>query len=309
MSENKSQKSDGLLKIALPNGSLEEGTLHLFKDANLEILKDPRKHEARINDPLISQVTFMRPQHIPLLVENGTYDVGICGWDCAVESDTTNFLKKPPTPLAFGRHSRSSGKGRVVLVGEKNNPAQGTAEIPEKAIIFSEYPNITRRFFQIFEKNKWVTVECSYGGTEAHIPRDYRYGVCFTETGESLAANGLKIISVILQTQTFLAESPLIKCLEKRRAIKTLKHLLIGVLEAREQTFLVMNVSLGNKNKVLKKLPALKTPTITPLLGGTFFSVGAAVRKSEITQLIPQLLQNGAKDLIEMPVSKVIRTW
>jgi ATP phosphoribosyltransferase len=70
-----------MLSIALPNGSLEEGTMKLFEEANLKVLRAPRQHGAKIEDPRISRVTIMRPQHIPRLVEQGTYDLGVCGHD------------------------------------------------------------------------------------------------------------------------------------------------------------------------------------------------------------------------------------
>ena len=76
-----------MLSIALPNGSLEEGTLKLFEEANLKVLRAPRQHGAKIEDPRISRVTIMRPQHIPRLVEQGTYDLGVCGQDSILESD------------------------------------------------------------------------------------------------------------------------------------------------------------------------------------------------------------------------------
>ena len=48
----------------------------------------------------------------------------------------------------------------------------------------------------------------SYGGTEAHIPGDYRYGVCVTETGSSITANGLKIIGKLFESHTVLIANP-----------------------------------------------------------------------------------------------------
>src|SRR3989338_8669195 len=105
------QKSIGS-RIALPNGSLEEGTSRLFEEANLKIQKDPRRHNAFISSPLISRVTFMRPQHIPRLVEQGTYDLGICGFDCVEESNA--YVVQVPD-LSYGRGA-SNGGAKVVLV-------------------------------------------------------------------------------------------------------------------------------------------------------------------------------------------------
>ena len=39
-----------MLSIALPNGSLEEGTLKLFEEANLKVLRAPRQHGAKIEE-------------------------------------------------------------------------------------------------------------------------------------------------------------------------------------------------------------------------------------------------------------------
>ena len=312
MSEN--SISEGL-NIALPNGSLGEGTLRLFEEANLKIHKDPRRHDAHVDDPLISCITFMRPQHIPKLVEKGTYDIGICGVDCVEESGAHVCQV---AELAYGR-GNSKGTARIALVASKENPIEALENVEEGSVILSEYPNITKRAF----RNTPVDVLFSYGGTEAHIPRDYLYGVCLTDTGASLEANGLKIIAELFKTCTMLIANMELHHTHyklstgedevydgpKYTEITALKHLLTGTLEARERVFLVMNVSAARKDGLLRQLPALKTPTITSLSGGDYFSVGAAVTVSELNQLIPRLFEHGAEDLIQMPVSKVIKRW
>lgn len=306
----KLQKSAGL-KLALPNGSLEEGTLRLFEEANLPIRKKSRKHDGWIDDLLIERVTFMRPQHIPDLVSSGAYDVGICGLDCQFESSSNCDVI---AELPYGRGT-SSGKARVVLVTSKSNPAKSIADVEEDAIILSEYPELTKSYYE----NRSLTppaIRFSYGGTEAHIPRDYRYGVCLTDTGASLKANGLKVIHTFLETHTCVianqdimsttAGSP--KEHKNKKSVLALKHLLFGTLAARERVFLVMNVWKGNKDKLLDQLPSLKSPTVTPLAGGDYFSVGTVAHKAELNELIQKLLTNGAQDLVEMPISKVIRS-
>ncbi|MCX6752338.1 MAG: ATP phosphoribosyltransferase [Candidatus Nomurabacteria bacterium] len=314
--KKQNKKSVGL-RIALPNGSLEEGTMRLFEQANLRIFKDPRKHNARIEDQLFSEVTFMRPQHIPRLVENGTYDIGICGLDCQFESSAHNCVI---AELPYGR-GNSSGKAKVVLVTSQSNHAKRIEDVERSSIldeypsILSEYPSLTKSSFR--DRNIDVKIEFSYGGTEAHIPRDYKYGVCLTDTGASLVANGLKTIHTFLESYTCLITNQEIWCRSgtktsdhaKKKSVVALKHLLLGTLAAREQVFLVMNVTTQDKDKLLQQLPALKTPTITPLSGGNYFSVGAVIFKEELNTLIPALLTSGAEDLVEMPISKVIKSW
>lgn len=300
------------MKIALSNGSLEEAIRKLFEDANLKIPKDSRKHEACIDSSLFANpiwINFVRPQHT-WCVQNGSYHAMICGLDCCVEGLGEKGRRLVLAELAIGRNG-SSGAAKIVLVCAESNPIQNITDIPMGTIILSEYPNITRRFFKRLGLN--VRVQFSYGGTEAHIPRDYQFGVCLTETGSSLKANGLRVVAEIMETKTVLIRSPL-SVLRKEgkeimHSIKLLTHILKGTLEARASTFIVMNVPIGKREAVLKQLPALKTPTITPLSGGTYVSIGTVVCKSELNRLTKALLTSGAEDLIQMPISSVIQKW
>lgn len=310
---SKDQKSDKLrkaIRLALSYGSLEKSEMELFTEANLPVVRFPRRHDVWIDDPLFALTSLMRPQHVPLCVQNGNYHIGLCGLDCCVEAFGERGRNMVLAELAIGRNG-SSGAAKIVLVCAESNPIQNITDIPMGTIILSEYPNITRRFFKRLGLN--VQVQFSYGGTEAHIPRDYQFGVCLTETGSSLKANGLRVVAEILETKTVLIRSPL-SVLRKEgkeimHSLKLLTHILKGTLEARASTFIVMNVPIGKREAVLKQLPALKTPTITPLSGGTYVSIGTVVHKSELNRLTKALLTSGAEDLIQMPISSVIQNW
>lgn len=309
--KQKLQKSIGL-NIALSNGSLKDGTTCLFRESNLTIYEDPRKHDAWIDDVLIERVTFMRPQHISDLVSSGAYDVGICGLDCQYESSSDCYVI---AELPYGRGT-SSGKAKVVLVTSKSNPAKSIEDVEEDAVILSEYPHLTKSWYENQSLTP-PTIRFSYGGTEAHIPRDYRYGVCLTDTGASLKANKLKVIHTLMETYTCMIVNPNIWATTvgspeehpKKELVMALKQLLLGTLAARGQVFLVMNVLKGNRDALLQHLPSLKNPTVTPLADGNYFSVGTVVYKGELNALLPALFASGARDLVEMPISKVIRSW
>src|ERR1019366_9735270 len=73
-----------------------------------------------------------------------------------------------------------------------------------------------------------VTVEFSYGGTEAHIPGDYRYGVCVTETGSSITANGLRIIGKLSESNTVLIANQDVQLDEKKKEAIHIVRLLIS---------------------------------------------------------------------------------
>jgi ATP phosphoribosyltransferase len=51
----------------------------------------------------------------------------------------------------------------------------------------------------------------------------------------------------------------------------------------------------------------MKKPTVSRLHGIEFYSVQSVVPKKTVNQLIPQLKACGAEDILEIPISKIVR--
>jgi len=58
---------------------------------------------------------------------------------------------------------------------------------------------------------------------------------------------------------------------------------------------------------VIAALPALKKPTISRLAGIDYYSVQTVVDKATVNTLIPGLKAAGAEDILEIPISKIVR--
>ena len=195
-----------------------------------------------------------------------------------------------------------------MLIGAENDTTSTLEHVPPGSAILSEYPGWTKRFFDKLRIP--VTVEFSYGGTEAHIPSDYRYGVCVTETGSSITANGLRIVGKLFESNTVLIANQGVRLDEKKKEAIHVVHLLIsGAQDARDQVLLIMNVSTSNKETIIKRVPALKEPTVSMLAHGNGYSISSVISRHKLNEVIPDLLKHGAQDLLELPISKVIRGW
>jgi ATP phosphoribosyltransferase len=83
--------------------------------------------------------------------------------------------------------------------------------------------------------------------------------------------------------------------------------LLLGVIDARHQVLLSMNVPGDVMELVVAALPALKKPTVSRLHGIDYYSVQTVVRKAEVNTLIPNLKAAGAEDILEIPIKKIVR--
>ncbi len=75
-----------MLSLTIPKGSLEEQTLLLFAQADIEVKKSSRAYNPECTDPRIERVKILRPQEIPLFVQDGYFDIGISGHDWIRES-------------------------------------------------------------------------------------------------------------------------------------------------------------------------------------------------------------------------------
>ena len=132
--------------------------------------------------------------------------------------------------------------------------------------------------------------------------------VDLTETGTTLRKNGLKIIGQIMESYTtIIANSASFENPVKRKEIEEIVTLLMGVIDARNKVLISMNVPATSLESIVATLPALKKPTVAKLHGIDYFSLETVVLKSVVNTLIPELKAAGAEDILEIPITKIVR--
>lgn len=289
-----------MINIAIPKGSLEEQTLLLFKQADLEIKKTEREYNPRINDPRIDQIKILRPQEIPKYVEEGFFDLGISGRDWVVES-SSDVVEVADLPYS----KQGAGKVKIVIAVPQDCDIKSARDIKTNSRVTTEYPNITKSFFD--KLNIPVDIHFSYGATEAKVPDLMDVVVDLTETGSTLRKNGLKIVDVMLESSSkLIANKQSWDDPSKRQEIEEIKTLLLAVIEARGKVLLAMNVPAGKLDAVIEALPSMKRPTVSQLYKSDYCAVETVVNKSEVNILIPILKKLGAEDILEMDISKIV---
>jgi ATP phosphoribosyltransferase len=294
-------KGPAVLSLVLPKGSLEKATLELFDAADLAVRRgSERDYRAAVDDPRIDRVMFLRPQEIPRYVEQGLFDVGITGRDWISETDSA------VTSICELEYSKATANPvRIILAVPKDHPAQTAAELPDGVRVSTEYPELTRRFFA--DAGVKAVIVPSYGATEAKVPDIVDAIVDVTETGSSLRAHGLRILETILTSRTeLIANTQSAADLEKRAAMDDVALLLQGAIRARGQVLLKLNVGAGELDAVLDLLPAMSSPTVTQLAHDDMRAVETVVSKRGVNTLIPSLKAAGARDILELPISKIV---
>lgn len=290
-----------MLTLALPKGSLEEQTLLLFSQADLEVKRGSREYNPTVADPRIERVKILRPQEIPQFVEAGYFDIGISGHDWVTETGA-DVVEVAELPYA----KTGTGVVKMVLAVPQESPIESGRDIPAGSRISTEFPESTRRYFESLGIP--VEVHFSYGATEAKVPDMMDALVDLTETGSTIRRNGLKIVDVVLTSTTrLLANKEAWADPEKRREIEEIRTLLLGVIEARGRVLLSMNVPNDKLDAVIGQLPAMKRPTVNPLYNSDDFEVTTVADKATVNVLIPALKAAGAEDILELPISKIVR--
>jgi len=144
-----------------------------------------------------------------------------------------------------------------------------------------------------------------FGLSEAGIANEI--GAQVDRGDQVLRAAGLKVIETLLVSHTELIANPAAAAdSEKRHAMEQILTLLQGTLEARGKVLVKLNVSAENLDAVLGVLPSMRAPTISELSGGGAYALETVVAKSGINTLIPALRDQGATDILELPLSKIV---
>jgi ATP phosphoribosyltransferase len=290
-----------VLSLVLPKGSLERATLELFEAADLAVLRgSDRDYHAGVDDPRVDRVRFLRPQEIPQYVEQGLFDLGITGRDWIAETGAD------VVSVAELEYSKATANPvRIVLAVPKESPAGRVGELPEGVRVSTEYPELTRRFFD--DAGVKARIVPSYGATEAKVPDIVDAIVDVTETGSSLRKHGLKVIDTLLVSRTELvANREAYDDPAKRVAMADVALLLHGAIRARGSVLLKLNVAADQLAGVLAVMPSMTSPTLTPLASGRHSAVEAVVPKAGVNTLIPALKAAGAFDILELPISKIV---
>jgi len=184
-------------------------------------------------------------------------------------------------------------------------PWQSTADLPEGVRISTEYPALTRRHLE--ERGIKAVVIPSSGATEAKVPDIVDGIVDVTETGASLVRNGLRIVDTLLTSYTeLIANQDAFADAGKRSAMEDVALLLRGAISARGSVLLKLNVSASDLAAVTGILPAMTSPTVTSLARGDMHAVEAVVPKRGVNTLIPALKAAGGRDILEIPISKIV---
>ncbi len=287
-----------MLRLAIPNGNLQQATVDLFCKAGYNMTVQPRSYYPEVDDSEI-ECMLVRPQEQPRYVQDGLIDAGFCGLDLIREAgaDVIEVLDTAGSKV-------SAFYTRQVLVVPEDSPVQDVKDLEGKRIA-TELVNVTRAFLE--ERGVQALVEYSYGATEVKPPLLADAIVDATVTGTSLKANNLRIVETVIEsTPRLIASKQAWDDPWKRQKIEDIALMLGGALAAQGKVWLSMNVRRVDVEAVIAILPALDKPTVAPLSDPDWADVTTIVDEDAVSVIVPKLKKAGAEGIVEYPLNKII---
>ena len=286
------------LKILLAKGRIYESVYELLSDVGISIHLPDRTYFPTTNqEDLAFQV--VKPQIVSLLLANNKADMGFSGKDWVYENGCQDDV--------------------VEIMDLGFDPVRIVAAIPEArdfdkllkapVTIATEYQALSRKWVE--DKKIDGTIFRTWGTSEGFV-QDNEDSIAQilidnTSTGSSLKANRLKIVDTLMESSTRMyASKTAMADPAKKQKIMELKMLFETVLNARSRVMLEMNCAEDKFDTLIKGIPSMKSPTVSPLFGGNGYAIKIAVKKSEVPTLLPKLQSLGATDIVEYELRKVM---
>jgi len=290
--------SGNVLKLGIPKGSLEEATVKLFAKAGYEVKISSRSYFPSIDDEEI-ECMLIRAQEMARYVADGLLDAGLTGKDWIQEN------RVEVVEIADLIYSKASARPvRWVLAVPNDSPIKTVKDLQGKRIA-TEAVNMTVDFL----KRHGVTaqVEFSWGATEVKPPKLADAIVEITETGSSLRANNLRIIETLMESNTkFIMNKDAHQDPWKRNKAERLVMLLQGAMNANKKVGMMMNVPKAAMDSIMKILPPGTKPTVAELSDKNWVDLTIILEEKMVRDIVPDLKQAGAEDIVEFPLNKVI---
>ena len=276
------------LRIGIPSkGRLSELATELLLQAGLNFRRQDRSLFARVSSMPV-EITFLRTDDIPTLCAEGAIDLGITGSDLVQEANAEVQV----------RMKLGVGRCKLAICVPTHSDIERPSQLAGKRVATS-FPNTTERFLiqhgapvHLVKLNGSVEVMISLGVADAIVD--------LVETGSTLAANQLRILTEIGHYETVLVQSP--ACRDLVTADRIVRRL-EGVVIARDYSLLEYNVPRAKLAAAEAVTPGFTSPTVTSLEDSGWCAVRAMVKSSDVISIMEKLEALGALAILEMSIS------
>jgi ATP phosphoribosyltransferase len=287
---------NGHLKLAVQkSGRLTDKSLELLRLCGLDIESySERLVVSARNFPL--DILFLRDDDIPEYVQDGVADIGIVGENVIFEKQAKIEVHEK---LGFGRCS--------LMLAHPNDKALKEVKELEGKTIATSYPKILTSYLQKNKINAKI-IELS-GSVEIAPSLGVADVICdIVSTGNTLMMNKLKKSFAIFDSEAVLISSEKeFKENRKKIILNDLLKRIRSVLTARSSKYLMMNIPKDSLEKIVRIIPALKSPTVLHLADQNLLAIHAVIPAKTFWDIVDDLKAAGASGILLLPIDNLIQ--
>lgn len=297
-------KTRDRLRIATQkNGRLSDPGRELLARSGLNF-RESRDRLFCYGETLPIDLLLVRDDDIPGLIAEGTCDLGLVGRNVLEEQRLERA--RSGLPPAF-RELRALGFGRCRLAIAV--PAEMDWRGPETLDglrIATSYPALLADWLQ--RTGVRAEVVTLSGSVEIAPRLGKAEAICdLVSTGGTLAANQLREVATILESEAVLAVPVAPFADERAELAALLLRRLDGVLQVRDSKLVMLHVDRSALDAVIRLLPGADQPSVLALDGNREVVALQAVCQGAITwQHLEDMKRAGARGMLVLPVEQML---
>jgi len=245
---------------------------------------------------------LVRDDDIPGLIAQGVCDLGIVGRNVLNEFQLGAGREEPA--LADWR-ALGFGRCRLSIALPQEVDYQSPAQLGGQRIATS-YPALLGAWLERHAVDARVVMLA--GSVEIAPKLGTADAICdLVQSGGTLAANQLREVAVVLESEAVLAGPQVLPIDERGDLIALLLKRLDGVIQVRESRLLLLQTSRGSLEAITRLLPGGPQPTLLSLAGQPDQLMLQALCAGEMSwRQLEEIKKAGAREMFVLPVEKML---
>lgn len=280
------------------SGRLSDDSLSLLKNCGLHVDRSRDQLFCRIKE-LPIDLLLVRDDDIPGFVSNGTCDLGIVGENVFAETKTgtENFSARVLERLGFSRC-------RLSVSVPENGAFADVSDLAGRTIATS-YPNLLQDYLR--GRGIAATAVMMSGSVEVAPRLKIADAICdIVSSGATLAANGLRELTTILQSEALLIRAERQLTPAKEETVRRLLERMRGALMAEDSKYIVLNAPRHAVERIARLLPGCDAPTIMDLNKEDMVAIHAVCKEAVFWDTMEQIKGAGGSAILVMPIEKMM---
>jgi ATP phosphoribosyltransferase len=292
------------LRVAVQKGGrLTDDSLDLLMRCGLKYSRG-RDQLMCYGENMPLDVLFVRDDDIPDLVQEDVCDLGIVGLNVIEEKRLT--IESRGRECSFVQiQLLDFGRCRLAIAVPEESNYRQLDDLRARRIA-TTYPHTLGKFLRA----KGIDAEVvTLSGAVEIAPRlgraDY---ICdLVSTGSTLAANHLREVETVLESQAAMIRTPVPLPPEKEDWVRRLLLRIDGVQQVKESKYIMLHAPRSALPEIRRLLPGSESPTVIPLDGtDDKVAVHAVCRETVFWETLESLKAAGASAVLVLPVEKML---